>query len=79
MNGFVNVNGSKVAIQYDGKVRWMVPLMVSSVCAVDVTYFPYDRQTCKIKFGSWIYDINQLEIMAESTKPDLEHYVMNSE
>lgn len=79
MDGFVNVNGSKVAVDYDGTVRWMVPLMVASVCAVDVTYFPYDQQACVIKFGSWIYDIDQVDIVTESTVPDLEHYVMNSE
>lgn len=79
MNGFVNVNGSKVSVRYDGKVRWMVPLMVASACAVDVTYFPYDRQSCEIKFGSWIYDIDQVNIRIDTDKPDLEHYVMNSE
>ncbi|KAH9495404.1 Neuronal acetylcholine receptor subunit alpha-2 [Bulinus truncatus] len=79
MDGFVNVNGSKVSVQHDGTVRWMVPLMVSSVCAVDVTYFPYDQQTCSIKFGSWIYDIDQVDIVNQSALPDLEHYVMNSE
>ncbi|CAG5123758.1 unnamed protein product, partial [Candidula unifasciata] len=79
MDGFVGINGSKVSIQYNGNVKWMVPLMVSSVCSVDVTYFPYDRQICTIKFGSWIYDDEQLEIVSDATKPDLEHYVMNSE
>ncbi|XP_055864305.1 neuronal acetylcholine receptor subunit beta-3-like isoform X1 [Biomphalaria glabrata] len=79
MDGFVNVNGSKVAVQYDGTVRWMVPLMVSSVCAVDVTYFPYDRQACNIKFGSWIYDMEQVDVIIKSKLPDLEHYVVNSE
>ncbi|NP_001267736.1 neuronal acetylcholine receptor subunit alpha-9-like precursor [Aplysia californica] len=79
MNGFVNVNGSKVAIRYDGRVRWMVPLMVSSACAVDVTYFPYDRQECSINFGSWIYDNRQMDIRVETNVPDLQHYIMNSE
>ncbi|GFO36506.1 neuronal acetylcholine receptor subunit alpha-10 [Plakobranchus ocellatus] len=79
MNGFVNVSGSKVSIQHDGNVKWMIPLMVASACAVDVTYFPYDRQSCEIKFGSWIYDIDQLNIVVDSDQPDLEHYVMNSE
>ena len=79
LNGFVNVNGSKVAIRHDGVVRWMVPVMVSSACAVDVTYFPYDRQVCTIQFGSWIYDKNAVDIKIDSDLPDLDHYVMNSE
>ncbi|XP_059171418.1 neuronal acetylcholine receptor subunit beta-3-like [Physella acuta] len=79
MDGFVSVNGSKVSVKHDGTVRWMVPLMVASVCSVDVTYFPYDQQTCVIKFGSWVYDIEQVDIVIDSSLPDLEHYVMNSE
>lgn len=78
-DGFIHVNGSKVAIMDNGQVAWMVPLMVNSACAVDVTYFPYDRQTCTIKFGSWIYDIYQLDIILDATTPNLDHYVMNSE
>ena len=57
----------------------MVPLIVNSACAVDVTYFPYDQQICEVKFGSWIYDVGQLDLRLTLKRPDLQHYVMNSE
>jgi nicotinic acetylcholine receptor len=79
IDGFVNVTGSKVSIYHTGHVRWMVPLIVNSACAVDVTYFPYDQQICEIKFGSWIYDLRQLDLLLTLNRPDLNHYVMNSE
>ncbi|KAK7116431.1 neuronal acetylcholine receptor subunit alpha-10-like [Littorina saxatilis] len=79
IDGFVNVTGSKVAVQHTGHVRWMVPLIVNSACAVDVTYFPYDQQICEVKFGSWVYDLAQLDLRLTLERPDLEQYVMNSE
>ena len=27
-----------------------------SFCKMDVEYFPFDEQTCVMKFGSWTYD-----------------------
>ena len=57
----------------------MVPLIVNSACQVDVTYFPYDQQICEIKFGSWIYDVAQLDLQLTLDQPDLAHYVNNSE
>ncbi|KAK7463967.1 hypothetical protein BaRGS_00038049 [Batillaria attramentaria] len=79
IDGFVNVTGSKVAVQNNGHVRWMVPLIVNSACAVDVTYFPYDEQICEVKFGSWIYDLGQIDLRLTLDRPDLQHYIMNSE
>lgn len=79
IDGFVNVSGSKVVVQHSGRVRWMVPLIVNSACAVDVTYFPYDQQVCEVKFGSWIYDLSQLDLRLSVKDPDLHYYVMNSE
>ena len=30
---------------------------------MDVEYFPFDEQTCVMKFGSWTYDGFQVAIM----------------
>lgn len=43
-------------VRYDGNVFWPVPTKLQSSCKVDVTYFPFDEQTCYMKFGSWTYD-----------------------
>lgn len=57
----------------------MIPFIINSACAVDVTYFPYDQQICQVKFGSWIYDLSQLDLRLIIKEPDLQNYVMNSE
>ena len=43
-------------ITYEGTVFWPVPTKLQSSCKVDVTYFPFDDQHCRLKFGSWTYD-----------------------
>ena len=77
--GFVNVTGSKLIIDSSGLVTWTVPLMIKSSCPVDVTYFPYDQQTCEVNFGSWIYDVTKVDLQLLSSSPDLEQYILNNE
>lgn len=47
---------SKAMVGHEGKVFWPPPTKFRSTCPVDVTYFPFDDQTCILKLGSWIYD-----------------------
>ncbi|XP_053405060.1 neuronal acetylcholine receptor subunit alpha-9-like [Mercenaria mercenaria] len=48
----------------DGTVYYNFPSVIKSLCKVDVTYFPFDTQQCKMKFGSWSshgFDVNVSE------------------
>lgn len=77
--GYVNVTYSKMIINHKGRVTWMVPVVIKSACAVDVTYFPYDRQECYVQFGSWVYDYTQVDLQAMWSVPDLAGYITNNE
>ena len=77
--GFVSLNESRVTVSHDGHVRWIVPLIVHSACAVDVTYFPFDEQRCFVRFGSWIYDEKQVNLSLKATAVRLDSYSVNSE
>lgn len=66
-------------VHYDGTIFWPVPTKLQSTCKVDVTYFPFDVQTCKLKFGSWTYDGFQVDITNRTTDIDLVNYVPNGE
>ncbi len=43
-------------------VEWKPPAIYHSSCEMDVEYFPFDEQTCVMKFGSWTYDGFQVNI-----------------
>ena len=47
---------TKVTLFHTGFVHWKPPAIYHSSCEMDVEYFPFDEQTCVMKFGSWTYD-----------------------
>ena len=49
------------------KQVWKPPSIYKSFCSIDIEYFPYDTQTCRMKFGGWTYngfllDVRQLPV-----------------
>src|SRR4051812_14288300 len=62
--GYMN---SRAMIEPNGNVFWPPPTKFRSTCPVDVTYFPFDDQTCIMKLGSWIYDGLQVKFLNMSS------------
>ncbi|KHN70752.1 Acetylcholine receptor subunit alpha-type unc-63 [Toxocara canis] len=46
---------TKAKISSNGTVEWAPPAIYKSMCQIDVEFFPFDAQTCEMKFGSWTY------------------------
>lgn len=53
-------------VKYDGNVIWLPTAIFKSTCSIDINYFPFDIQTCKLKFGSWTYNGYKLDISFEN-------------
>lgn len=47
---------------HTGLIEWKPPAIYKSSCEIDVEYFPFDEQTCVLKFGSWTYDGFQVDL-----------------
>lgn len=54
---------TKAVLHHTGKVFWNPPAIFKSSCEIDVRYFPYDQQTCFMKFGSWSYGGDQVRFI----------------
>ncbi|KAH3755061.1 hypothetical protein DPMN_189744 [Dreissena polymorpha] len=70
---------SNVIIKYDGNVTWLSMSIFRSSCTIDVKYFPYDVQNCTMRFASWSFGIDQLNILSHSDEGDISNYVPSSE
>ena len=53
------------------------PAIFKSYCEIDVRYFPFDTQTCFMKFGSWSYSGLQMDLKHLHTTEDLIRMGMN--
>ncbi|CAB4068461.1 CHRNN [Lepeophtheirus salmonis] len=61
---------TKAILHYDGKVVWTPPAIFKSSCEIDVEFFPFDKQTCFLKFGSWSFDGFQVDLVHINSQPD---------
>ncbi|PIO60995.1 Neurotransmitter-gated ion-channel ligand binding domain protein, partial [Teladorsagia circumcincta] len=52
---FDSTYSSRFIVNYDGHIQQNPPGIFRFICKVDVTYYPFDTQTCFLKLGSWTY------------------------
>ena len=70
---------TKVIIKSNGTSSWYSPASFTSTCKINVKLFPFDWQTCIMKFGSWTYGGDRLTMDSESSYADTSKYVSNGE
>ncbi|XP_013417357.1 neuronal acetylcholine receptor subunit alpha-9 [Lingula anatina] len=63
----------------DGIVHWNTPIILKSSCIMDIYHFPYDKQRCPIKFGSWHYHGFQLNVINKTAFGDTSSFVRNGQ
>ncbi|XP_033112744.1 neuronal acetylcholine receptor subunit alpha-10-like isoform X2 [Anneissia japonica] len=51
-----------VEVCSDGRVNYSTYTIFRSSCHISIALFPFDNQTCTLRFSSWIYDIFHLDI-----------------
>ena len=61
-SGGRNSYDTKIILYANGLHSWMSPATFTSTCEIKIEYFPFDRQQCKMKFGSFFWDITRLNI-----------------
>lgn len=49
-------------VYYNGRIVWTRSILYTFMCPLKLYNFPYDTQTCKMTFGSWIYSNEKLNI-----------------
>uniref|UniRef100_S4R4M0 Uncharacterized protein n=1 Tax=Petromyzon marinus TaxID=7757 RepID=S4R4M0_PETMA len=47
---------TSVLVNHTGGCQYIPPGILKSSCKIDVRWFPFDVQSCDLKFGSWTHD-----------------------
>ena len=66
----------------NGEIMWSNPAIFKFSCKLKLKYFPFDTQRCSMKFSSWIYNNNLLNLQPYSSKEkqiDILHTFSHSE
>ncbi|XP_024947816.1 acetylcholine receptor subunit alpha-type acr-16 isoform X6 [Cephus cinctus] len=78
--GFDGTYQTNVVVSNNGSCLYVPPGIFKSTCKIDITWFPFDDQHCDMKFGSWTYHGNQLDLVLNSEDGgDLSDFIMNGE
>ncbi|XP_066270261.1 neuronal acetylcholine receptor subunit alpha-10-like [Branchiostoma lanceolatum] len=70
--GYAELPDTKATISSEGEVTYLYPFTFTASCKINVADFPYDTQTCPLKFGSWSYDGLAIDVVNKSSTGDLE-------
>ncbi|XP_063600614.1 neuronal acetylcholine receptor subunit alpha-9-II-like [Penaeus indicus] len=73
-NGIINTNA---IISYTGEVELVSHVMFQSTCEVDIEWYPFDQQDCKLHFASWTYDMTKIQLIQGPA--DLSEYTPHPE
>ncbi|XP_052090217.1 acetylcholine receptor subunit alpha-1-A-like [Mytilus californianus] len=66
-----------VRIDSNGWVTWLPYHVFESRCSIDVTHFPFDKQSCQVRFTTWTYYDFEVDFDLNS-KIQLREYTENS-
>ena len=70
---------TKANVYNNGRIFWSRPGLIKSTCVFDLTYYPYDQQVCKLKFGSWSYNKNEICLTYKNNSIDISNYQEHEE
>ena len=66
-------------IIHNGRVVWAPAQVIQATCSVDVTYFPFDTQSCVITLSGWAYDSSEVMLYASFDTIMADWYMHNSQ
>lgn len=66
-----------VVLTFDGTIFWKPYQVFQSQCSIDVTYFPFDTQTCDIQFTLWSHYTYQVTLSSSSDSVEMGNYKVN--
>ena len=70
---------ANIVVHSNGDMLWVPPGLFLSTCKIDITWFPFDDQKCTMKFGSWTYTSDGIDLQLSSDEGDASDFIPNGE
>ena len=61
-------------MSHKGVVHWEPGGVFKTMCAIDITYYPFDEQRCNLKFGAWTYHTAKMNMSNMDTSVNTDSY-----
>ncbi|KAJ8317285.1 hypothetical protein KUTeg_005189 [Tegillarca granosa] len=68
-----------VLVYSNGRVFWPPGTFDKTICHCDVTYFPFDTQTCDILLTTWTYGKDDILLLFDSKPIEMGFFLPNGE
>ena len=75
-----NIGDTTYKLRYDttnNLVTWQPRVLLRAACSPDVTYYPFDRQTCKFTYTAWGYASDEIKLTVTSSEWDQSNFSPN--
>lgn len=66
-----------IRVTNSGTLSWTPGAVYNTQCSTDVTYYPFDTQTCSVTLATWGY--TSIEINLQAVEVDTSYYEPNGE
>ncbi|KAF5302237.1 hypothetical protein FQA39_LY10276 [Lamprigera yunnana] len=74
-----HLGGTHCVVRENGEIIWVPPTQLVALCDLNLRNWPFDTQTCTLKFGSWTYAGTEIDLKLYSTPFDLSYIIVNGE
>ncbi|XP_045176744.2 neuronal acetylcholine receptor subunit alpha-10-like [Mercenaria mercenaria] len=79
MNDNEDLASSHVYLMPNGSVIWLTPANILAQCSVDIQFYPFDTQKCKIAITSLLFLERQVNLVSTATSVYYDLYEENGE
>ena len=68
-----------VSITHKGHMSWEPGIVTKTICEVNIGKYPFDFQSCQIKFLTWMHTNKTLDVQPGSQYVSLDACIQNGE
>ncbi|XP_060026966.1 5-hydroxytryptamine receptor 3C [Erinaceus europaeus] len=69
--------GLMAYVSSEGRIKYDKPMRVTSICSLDIFYFPFDQQNCTLTFSSFIYTVERMVLSMEKEVQEISNTSKN--